>query len=118
MRIYLDLYQEVSKNDDIENKSNTGDYVNPTKAAESNKTNYGTRNNSDKRKKSTNPIIHRHKKIQQHVKKYDNITVILGDLITKYLKGWKLSNEKQKVVVKSFREAKTSHLCWHAKPTT
>ena len=31
MRIYLDLYQEVLKNDDVENKSNTGDYVNPTK---------------------------------------------------------------------------------------
>ena len=28
-----------------------------------------------------------------------------------------LSNDKQKVVVKSFREAKTSHMHWYAKPT-
>ena len=40
-------YQELSKNDDIANKSNTGDYVKPTKAAESNKTNFGKRNNFD-----------------------------------------------------------------------
>ena len=38
-------------NDDIENKSNTGNYVKPTKAAESNKTKFGKRNNSDTRKK-------------------------------------------------------------------
>ena len=34
-----------------------------------------------------NPIIHRHKNTQQHLKKYDNLTVILGDLIGKDLKG-------------------------------
>ena len=33
------------------------------------------------------------------------------------LKGWELSNDKQKVAVKSFRGAKRSHLHWHAKPT-
>ena len=33
------------------------------------------------------------------------------------LKGWELSNDKQKVVVKSFRGAKTSHMHWHTKPT-
>ena len=38
-------YQELSKNDDIENESNTRDYVKPTKAAESNKTNLGKKNN-------------------------------------------------------------------------
>ena len=32
-------YQELSKNDDIENESNTADYAKPTKAAHSNKTN-------------------------------------------------------------------------------
>ena len=41
-------YQELSKNDDIENENNTGDYVKPTKVAESNKA--GKRNNSDARK--------------------------------------------------------------------
>ena len=76
-------YQELSKNHDIENESNTGDYVKTTKAAESNKT--GKRNNSDARQKSTNPVIHRHKKTQQHVKKYDNVTVILGDSMIKDL---------------------------------
>ena len=43
----------LSKNDDIENESNTGDYVKPTKAAKSNKT--SKRNNSEARKTSTNP---------------------------------------------------------------
>ena len=38
-------------NDNIENESNTGNYVKPTKAAESNKTKFGKRNNSDTRKK-------------------------------------------------------------------
>ena len=76
-------YQELSKNDDIENESNTGDYVKLTKAAESNKT--GKRNNCDARKKSTNPVIHRHKKTQQHVQKYENVTVILGDSMVKDL---------------------------------
>ena len=43
-------YQKLSKNDDIENESNAGDYVKPTKAAESNETNLGERNYSDTRK--------------------------------------------------------------------
>ena len=72
-----------SKNDDIENERNTGDYVKPTKAAESNKT--GKRNNADTRKNSTNPLIHSRKTIEQHVKKYDNVTVILGDSLVKDL---------------------------------
>ena len=37
--------------------------------------------------------------------------------MVKDLKGWELSNDKQKVVVKSFREVKTSYMYWHAKPT-
>ena len=94
-------YQELSKNDDIENESNTGDYVKLTKAAESNKT--GKRNNCDARKKSTNPVIHRHKKTQQHVKKYDNVNCHFGRFsgqgLNKDLKGWESSNDKQKVIV-------------------
>ena len=35
------------------------------------------------------------------------VTVILGDSIVKDVKGWKLSDEKHKVVVKHFRGAKT-----------
>ena len=48
MQLYLyliDTIQELSKNDDIESKSNTRDYIKPMKATESNKT--GKRNNSD-----------------------------------------------------------------------
>ena len=37
--------------------------------------------------------------------------------MVKDLKGWELSNDKQKVVVKSFRGAKTSHMHRHAKLT-
>ena len=76
-------YQELSKNDDIENESHTRDYVKPTKAAESSQT--GKRHNSDARKKSINSVIHRHKRTQQHVKKYDNVTVNLGDSMVKDL---------------------------------
>ena len=39
------------------------DDVKPMKAAEPNKTNFGKRNNSDTRKKSTNPKSHHHKKL-------------------------------------------------------
>ena len=35
----------------------------------------------------------------------------------KDLKGWALSNDKQKIVFKSFTGAKTSHMGWHGKPT-
>ena len=56
------------------------------------------------------------RKTQQHVKKYDNVIVILGDSMVKDLKGWGLFNDKQKVVVKYFRGVKTSHMHWHAKP--
>ena len=110
-------YQELSKNDDTEKESNTGDYVKPTKAVESNKTNSGKRNNSNTRKETANPIIHRHKKTQQHLKKYDNVAVILGHSMVKDLKGWELSNDKQQVVVKYFSGAERSHMHWHAKPT-
>ena len=37
--------------------------------------------------------------------------------MVKDLPGWELSNDKKKVVVKSFRGAKTSHMHWYAKPT-
>ena len=37
--------------------------------------------------------------------------------MVKDLKGWKLLNDKQKVVDKSFRRAKTNHMHWHAKPS-
>ena len=60
--------------------------------------------------KITNPILYLHEKSQQHVKKYDNVTVILEVSMVKDLKRWKLSNDKQTVIVKSFRETKTSQM--------
>ena len=110
-------YRELSNNGDIENENNNGDYEKPTKAVDSNKTNSGKKNNYDTRKKINKSIIHRHQKTQQDVKKYDNVTVILGGSMVKDLKGWELSNNKQKVVVKSFRGTKTSHMHRHAKLT-
>ena len=47
-------YQKLSKNDDNENEGNTGDYVKPTKAAESNKTGKKTWRKK-KLNKSSNP---------------------------------------------------------------
>ena len=37
--------------------------------------------------------------------------------MVKDLKGWELLNDKQKVVVKSFRAAETSQMHWHANQT-
>ena len=37
--------------------------------------------------------------------------------MVKDLKRWELSNDNQKVVVKSFNGAKTSNMHWHVKPT-
>ena len=37
--------------------------------------------------------------------------------MVKDLKGWELSNDKQKVVGKSFRGAAMSHMHWYPKPT-
>ena len=101
----------------LKTREKPGNYVKPKKTAESNKINLGKDDNSDPRKKSRNPTIHRHKKTQQRVKKYDNVIVILRDSMVKDLKGWEFSNDKQKVGVKPFRGAKTSHMHWHAKPT-
>ena len=110
-------YQELSKNDDIENE---GRPTKPTKAAESNKT--GKRNNSNARKKSINPVIHRHKKNSTTCKeirqRHCDFGRFNGQGLNKDLKGWELSNEKQKAVVKSFRREETSHMHLHAKPTT
>ena len=55
--------------------------------------------------------------MQWHVKKYDIFTVILGGSMVTDVKEWELSNDQQKVVVKSFRGAKTNFMYWHAKLT-
>ena len=54
-------YQELSKNDDIENDNNTRDYLKPTKDAESDKINLGKKSNLTQ-EKSRNPTIYRLKK--------------------------------------------------------
>ena len=38
------------------------------------------------------------------------VTVILGDSIVKHVKGWQLSDEKNKVVIKHFNGAKTKDM--------
>ena len=51
-------------------------------------------------------------------RKSRGVTVILGDLIIKDVKGWELKDDSNKIVVKSFRLATTSQMKWHVKPTT
>ena len=51
-------------------------------------------------------------------KKSRDITVILGNSIIKEVKGWELTDDSNKVVVKSFRGATTSQTKWHVKSTT
>ena len=113
---YISTSNGIQKNNDIENESNTGDCVKLTNGSESNKTNSSKINNSDTRKKiskSNNPPS----KARQHVKKYDNVTIFLGDARVRDLKRWGQSNNKQKVLIKSFRGTITSHMHWDATPT-
>ena len=51
-------------------------------------------------------------------RKSKDVAVILGDCIIKDVKGWELTDESNKVVVKSFRGSTTSQMKWHVKPTT
>ena len=54
----------------------------------------------------------------KNFRKSRDVTVILGDSIIKDVKGWELTDDSNKVVVKSFRGATTSQTKWHVKPTT
>ena len=47
-----------------------------------------------------------------------DVTVILGDSIIKDVNVWELTDNSNKVFVKSFREATTSQMKWHVNPTT
>ena len=47
-----------------------------------------------------------------------DVTVILGDSIIKDVNGWELTDNSNKVFVKSFRGATTSQMKWHVNPTT
>ena len=51
-------------------------------------------------------------------RKSRDVTVILGGSITKDVKGCELTDDSNKVVVKSFRGTTTSQMKWHVKPTT
>ena len=51
-------------------------------------------------------------------RKSRDVTIILGDSIIKDAKTWELTDESNKVVVKSFRGATTSQMKWHLKPST
>ena len=52
------------------------------------------------------------------IRKSRNVTVILSDSIIKDVKGWELTDDSNKVAVKSFRGATTSQMKWHVKSTT
>ena len=49
--------------------------------------------------------------------KFREVTVILGDSIIKDVKSWELTDNSNKVVVKSFPRATISQMKWHVKPT-
>ena len=51
-------------------------------------------------------------------RKSRDVTVILGDSIIKDVKGWELTDDSNKVAVKSFCGATTNQMKWHVKPTT
>ena len=76
-------------NDDIENESNTGNYIKPTRLPSQAKPSLVKEIILTQEKISTNPIIHCHKKTKQHKKKYGNVTVILVtvDSMVKNLNG-------------------------------
>ena len=59
----------------------------------------------------------RRQKIKKN-RKFRDVTVILGDSIIEDVKGWELTDESNKVVVKSFRAATTNQTKWCVKPTT
>ena len=50
-------------------------------------------------------------------RKCRDVIVILGDSIIKNVKGWKLTDELNKTVVKSFCGATTSQMKWYVKLT-
>ena len=52
------------------------------------------------------------------IKNLESLGTILGDSIMKDVKGCELTDESNKVVVKSFRGATTSQMKWYVKPTT
>ena len=63
--------------------------------------------------------IHSKKEMKdKKIRKSRDVIVILGDSIIKDVKGWELTDDLNKVVVKSFRRATTSQMKWHVKPTT
>ena len=51
-------------------------------------------------------------------RKSRDVTIILADSIIKDVKGWELTDDSNKVVVKFFRGATTSQMKWHVKATT
>ena len=63
--------------------------------------------------------IHTKKEIKdKKIAKCRDVTVTLGDSIIKDVKGWELTNNSNKVVLKSFHGATTSQMKWHVKSTT
>ena len=72
-------YQELPKNDVLKMRVIPAIMQSQQRLRSQNQTTSGKINNSGTRKNSTNPVIHNHKKSQQHVKKNDDVAVILED---------------------------------------
>ena len=78
-----------------------------------------TNKDLSKRNGNSNSKIHSKKEIKdKKIRKSRDVTVILGDSIITDVKCWELTDDSNKVVVKSFRGATTSQMKWHVKPTT
>ena len=72
-----------------------------------------------KRKGNSNRKIHSKKEMKnKKIRKPRDVTVILGDSIINDVKGWELTDDSNKVVVKTFRGTTTSQIKCHVKPTT
>ena len=77
--------------------------------------------NKDLSKRNSNSSRKINSKKEMKEKKFRksrDVTVILGDSIIKDVKGWELTDDSNKAVVKSFRGDTTSQMKWHVKQTT
>ena len=81
-----------------------------------NKNKKSDKQNKDLSKRNSNSsrkISSKKKMKDKKIRKSRDVTVILSDSIIKDVKGWELTYDSNKIVVKSFRGATTSQIKWH-----
>ena len=81
-----------------------------------NKNKKSDKQNKDLSKRNSNSsrkISSKKKMKDKKIRKSRDVTVILSDSIIKDVKGWELTDDSNKIVVKSFRGATTSQIKWH-----